>query len=224
MFYNMLRHAVDNYAFLDKETPVLSLLGSEGNVVSKRPLDIFDIDKIPQANVHKKDVHLIVLVRDIRSIMTSRHQGVANDYFIGYDYQYFISANKAPQYINPGIIKTHNAIFKAYETKACKNILFVKFEDLVSDPASIQQRLGCELDFTYKDSFEDFHQGTIPAQLQAPLNSIRSVDKTRIDSWREEKHKQRVLSQFSRCPALFDILIQYGYELDRSWFEEYASG
>jgi len=78
-----------------------------------------------------------------------------------------------------------------------------------------------ELGFSYTDSFDNFHKKEIPENLSRTLNTVRPVDKSKIASWKDKKHEQRIRSQFTRCPALFDILIQYGYEKDRSWFNKY---
>src|SRR5262245_35536865 len=102
LFYNMLRTTVRNCHFLDSERRAASVIGETvENYITKRPLDIFDIENIHRNNRYGKAIRYIVMIRDIRSVMTSRHQSVPNDYFIGFDHQYFVDGGMA-SFPNPG--------------------------------------------------------------------------------------------------------------------------
>jgi len=221
MFYNMLRTSVKNYQFLDHEYPAALVLGIDNeNRVTKRPLDIFSLEDILKNNVYGKELVLFICLRDIRSVMTSCHKSVPDDYFIGYDHQYFIASDGQISYSNPGIIEIHNAISSAFSNASFKKII-IKYEEVLKNPQRIQDILHKELGLEYLDDFKNFYTKNIPEKLSRALNEIRPVDKTRIESWKNPKHVQRIKSQFSRCTALFEILIQYGYEKDRSWYQEF---
>ncbi len=220
MLYNMLRGSIENYSLLDREMSAVKCLGLEGNFISKRPLDIFSLKEIQQANSRNKEISVIVMIRDIRGIITSLHKSVPNDYFIGYDNQYFVPPDGEPVYSNPGIIAIHNAIVNTMNNTSLK-VVILKYEELITSPDKLQNHLGQEFEFSYSDSFDNFHLKSIPENLTRALNKVRPVDLSRISSWKDEKHKQRIRSQFTRCPILFDILVQYKYENDRSWFNEY---
>jgi hypothetical protein len=48
----------------------------------------------------------------------------------------------------------------------------------------------------------------------------KPVQADRAGKWRLPEHRERITDQFSRFPALFDLLIEGGYERDRAWFDE----
>jgi hypothetical protein len=222
MFYNMLRTSVANYEFMDHEYPAaLAVRIDNRSRITKRPLDIFCLDSIQADNKYDKNLYLLICIRDIRSLVTSFHKSVPDDYFIGYDYQYFISRDGQFSYTNPGIIATHNAILNALQSQYFQKKILIKYEDMLKNPKDLQDLLAKEIGFEYKDNFENFYKKSIPPELLGPLNTVRPIDTTRIESWKNTKHFQRIKSQFTRCPDLFDILIQYGYEKDRSWYEEF---
>jgi hypothetical protein len=218
----MLRSSVKNFQFLDHEYPASLVVGIDNeNRVTKRPLDIFHIDSINNNNKYEKDLYLLICIRDIRSVITSFHNSVPDDYFIGYDHQYFVGSDGQISYTNPGIIAIHNAIANAPRSPYFKKNLLIKYEDILKATKDLQDLLAKEVGFEYKNDFENFHKTKIPVGLLGQLNTVRPVDTTRIESWKDAKHAQRIKSQFTRCTALFDILIQYGYEKDRSWYGEY---
>lgn len=223
MFYEMLRGSVRGYEFLDRETPAARVIAVDNrNRITKRPLDIFQLDDVVGANSSGKRVSLLILIRDIRSILTSFHDTVPDDYFIGYDHQYFVNrAAHQISYRNPGVVQTYIAIKAALDNANFDKKLIIKYEDLVLRPDAQQAWLGQELDFEYAGSFENFHTHEIPEQLTGPLNEVRPLEKSRIDNWKKPEHAQRIRSQFTRCPLLFDILTEYGYEKDRCWFDQY---
>jgi hypothetical protein len=226
MFYHMLRRAVKGYEFMDEEVPAERFVGLDRkNRITKRPLDLFNLEQIHRNNRFGKQLSLIIMIRDIRSVLTSFHSAVPDDYFIAYDYQYFVNrATGENSYCNPGVIPIHEAIVKATQNAHFQKKVILKYEDLIASPNEQQAFLGRELGLEYSDSFENFHKQDIPAHLTRQLNELRAIDRNGIERWREPEHAQRIRSQFTRCPALFDILIQYGYEKDRSWFEPFKRG
>jgi len=223
MFYHMLRSTVKGYKFMDEEVPAERLVGRDHkNRITKRPLDLFNLDQIHKNNRYRKRLSLIILIRDIRSVLTSFHSAVPDDYFIGYDHQYFINrATGENSYRNPGVLPIHEALVQAMSNPNFDKKIILKYEDILTSPDRQQAFLGEELGLMYGDDFKNFHEHAIPQHLTRQLNTVRKVDTSRIESWKKPEHAQRIRSQFTRCPALFDILIQYGYEKDRSWFEPY---
>lgn len=220
MFYNMLRTTVTNFRFLERERPARTVIAtSPDDHVTKRPLDIFDIDNILAANVLRKRVFCIILIRDIRSIVTSFHQSVPNDYFIGFDHQYFVG-DGAASYTNPGILQIHGAIAHTWQRRDLAKII-LRYEDVLNDTDTIQAQLGKAIGFEYEGSFRDFHTHETPVGLERALNVRRAPDVDNIDAWRAPRHRARIEDQFTRCPQLFDLLKHYGYETDDRWFDVY---
>ncbi len=222
MFYSMLRHSVSNFRFLDREYPAArAVVEMQGDVITKRPLDIFDIGNIIAANKMHKRLDFVVLLRDIRSVVTSMHPSVPGEYFIGHDYQYFIPPEGPPTRTLPGVLATYQAILSLFKTEVPGKRVVVRYEDLVLKTTRVQEYLGQVLRLGYCGRFEDFYQTEIPDELVAPLNHVSAPDGSRVDKWRSPEHRDRIRTQFLACPALFDVLIQTGYERDRSWFSEF---
>ncbi|HHN74791.1 MAG TPA: hypothetical protein ENK10_06130 [Acidobacteria bacterium] len=224
LFYNMLHTTVSNHHMLSRESHAAWIIGRHPSAwITKRPLDIFEIDAIRAANAYGKRLHVILMVRDPRSLVVSRHQSVPDDYFIGWDRQYFVDGGRIER-TNPGIVQIHNAIARTQARGDLDSVRILRFEDLVADPEGVQAELGRELGLEYRGRFSDFHRADVPEDLRRALNGLRPVDPTALTRWRQPEHRERVLEQFSACPALFDLLEQYGYESDRRWWEALQAG
>jgi hypothetical protein len=222
MFYNMLRTTVTNFQFLERERPARTVIAaSPDDCVTKRPLDIFDVDGILAANALRKKVFCIILIRDIRSIVTSFHQSVPNEYFIGFDRQYFINEGTAT-YTNPGILQIHGAIARTWQRRDLVKVI-LRYEDILRDEETVQRQLGTAIGFDYRGSFGDFHKHETPVGLERALNTRRAPDTDNIEAWRAPRHRARIEDQFTRCPQLFELLKHYGYEADDRWFDAYRN-
>ena len=51
------------------------------------------------------------------------------------------------------------------------------------------------------------------------MRENREVDARRAGKWRDPRHRERLLEQFSACPQLLRVVRELGYESDDSWFE-----
>jgi hypothetical protein len=222
LFYNMLRTTVRNFQFLDSERRAASVIGqTPESYVTKRPLDIFDIDNIVRSNRHGKGLKFIVMIRDIRAVVTSRHKSVPNDYFVGYDHQYFVNGAVAT-FTNPGILSVHRAI-SILLARTDPAPIVLKYEDLLTQTDEVQHDLGRRIGFEYGGSFRRFFEHEIPEPLERTLNGKRPLDLKGIDAWRAPRHRERIRQQFTACPTLFSILRAYGYEQDDRWFDAYRA-
>ena len=82
-----------NYETVDKESPSRLLMNNPNNTISKRPLDVFDINNIV-SNIRKdKKIHFLFLIRDPRDILVSRHAGIKDDFFVHADWVYRVYSN-----------------------------------------------------------------------------------------------------------------------------------
>lgn len=211
MFYNMLRATVSDFHFFDHETgalwPQTTRIRAQ-NLVTKRPLDVMQAEEILN---QLSGVRIIVCIRDPRALLVSVHQEVPDDYFIDWDHQYFVPRQGRPAKRNPGIMPIFRQIKKIQGS-----VTILRYEDLVTNTAEIQARLGEIIPFRYNGQFQDFHRRNIPAPLRNQLNGVRRVDSSRLAAWRD--HSDRICQQFNECPELFDVLLHFGYESDREWF------
>ncbi len=95
----------------------------------------------------------------------------------------------------------------------------MKYEDLLSDPNRAQVRLFDYLEEAAVGKFSDFNEKSKTATgMAVALNKIRAIDEENIKTWK--KHPIRIWSEFTENPNLFDILVDLGYEKDKSWFIE----
>ena len=153
LFYSMLRYAIPHYQFFDVERPAMATRGP-GLICSKRPLDVFEGWK---HRLFIKNPVWIILVRDMRSMLCSRHTSVPDDYFIGWNHQYHVRKSGRVSFTKPGILPVHKSI-KKLSKRPQAHIL--RYEDLLTDPDGQQDRLcslfGVEND--PKRRFSDFHK------------------------------------------------------------------
>lgn len=220
LFYNMLRHTLMDFQLFDLEVPAAKVIHLDGNTCTKRPYDIFNVPAILKAAQGRKTVDLIVTLRDPRDILTSRHRRVPDDYFYAADHAYFLPSNGAPTFTAPGFLQVQKAIMEIARSGLFpQGVFYLKYEDLVQDPAGVQAMLGQQLGLTYAGRFEDFHQQDISASFAHALNGVRTLDKGRQRKWADPEHRARIIDQFTRFPVLHDIVQGLGYEPDRTWYD-----
>ncbi|MGI3170576.1 hypothetical protein ACRARG_15600 [Pseudooceanicola sp. C21-150M6] len=221
LFYEMMRHALAGFEMPAKETRALSIIDRPGNFCTKRPFDIFDIEKVLEAAGTQKRVDLIVTLRDPRDILTSRHARLQGDYFYAADKCYRILPDREPEFIMPGFLPVHQRIVEVLQTDLFpQGVFLLKYEHLVEDPDRIQGILAQALDLEFTDSFVNFHENQVASENQSAMNGLRALDRSRQAKWRAPEHRERIIDQFTRFPDLHDIVIGLGYEDDRSWFDE----
>lgn len=222
MFYAMLRAALQDFVFFDKEVSAVDVIGTPNvNFASKRPLDVFSIPEIIQGNVHNKRLDIIVFVRDPRSLVVSRHERF-DGYCYSADHGRLLSGWAAFKGTLPGLIHNDRAINALLQAKNIgANVFTIRYEDLVRDPDGVQALLAKDLDLSFQGSFTDFHKQEIPEGLREPLNGIRPLSEDRMRPWEAPEHRERIIEQFNTHPELFDMVREYGYEEDDSWFEAF---
>lgn len=207
MLYNMLRTTLPDVEFYDSEQSIVNITDSEHhNTCIKRPFDIFNLHNL-------KDKHTvpIVLVRDIRSILTSYHHSVPNTFFADWNKLFYVPEQGSPYMKTPGLLSVYNEIVKY-------KMLTIKYEDLITNPQQCQELIQQKIPNTFVGKFEDFYLDTKSTELSKAMNGIRPIDKSRITNWK--KHPQRIIEQFTKHPQLFDVLKYFSYEDNNDWFNE----
>ncbi len=226
LVYQMLRRSLLDVATLDDEAPVRpSLAEGPPHLATKRPLDVFEMPELIADAPADLDLKVVIMIRDLRAVVTSIHRSVPDDYFIGYDHQYFVPPEGSPRYVNPGVIAIHTAIARTLQAKSDRvRVMVVRYEDLLKAPEALQERLARTFGLRYRDWFANFAAADAPPPLALALNGVRALDPSRRDAWREPKHAARIRDQFTACPQLFSLLKQYGYTDDDAWFDPYRPG
>lgn len=235
LFYNMLSISLNGFKFDKLERYSRDTIRLYDNHVSKVPLEVLEISRIVDRNLYRKEIIVLVVIRDIRDIITSIHPNVPDDYFIGYDASYEI-VGQYPNYLHtlnlPGVGEIYRAI-ELLKDCADYSVQLVKYEDLIADPHRIQEMLRKRFGFSFRRGFSDvnsfYHQKGIAYDGQRkPLEPTlvkldRAVTNDFIGRWKQPEHLERIRQQFSSYPGLFRILCDYGYESDDSWFHQIFS-
>ncbi|MGI9383870.1 MAG: sulfotransferase [Methyloligellaceae bacterium] len=185
-------------------TEVSAIQVDGDNVITKRPMDCLRWREIVERHSETK---FIVTIRDPRSMVTSRHP-VFERYTASWDH--YLAGHEDPIEFEPGGIVNLARHIREMEPFA----EIVRYEDLTADPQAVQRRLG-RLGLAFCGTFETFHErepGDWPA-----LGGKRPPDPKGKEKWRNDP--DRIREQFTACPELFDLVEEYGYEPDRSWFE-----
>jgi hypothetical protein len=233
LLYNMLCASLASFSFEYGEVPAASSIWKRGNRVTKRPFDIFDIKQIVAKNIHHKELIVVILVRDVRDIITSFHPFGPGTYMIGFEGCYLFRGNY-PDYQKcfegPGIGQFYRAI-KACESMVDLKVLALRYEDLILEMPKAQSHLAHELGVEFSMPFGEYHkhterhgikyEGKRAALDPALVKTDKPVTKAYVGRWKHLDHAGRIQAQFTKYPDLFAILQEYGYESDNVWFERY---
>lgn len=107
------------------------------------------------------------------------------------------------------------------------HFLRLSYEELVTQPASVQVRISTTIGLTPSSKFEEYPL-TVNESLAVPsveaLNGLRPLDAESIGRWRLSEHTPRVLDQSTRYPEIVGHLIRLGYEPDDTWLRELTRG
>jgi len=141
------------------------------------------------------------------------HKLVPHDYFIGYKNQYFLDVkNHISSLSNPGL----KQIYASWSRFADK-VLTVRYEDLVLRPETVQKAIYAYVGEHPESDFSEFSESSrVSEKMVVALNGTRQIDSKGVGIWR--KHPQRVWQEFTDNPALFEMVVKLGYEVDTEWF------
>jgi hypothetical protein len=187
-------------AFDEHETPLTRHRRGEGIYLTKNPGDLWAVGPRLAIDPH---LHVIVMLRDPRDVIVSRHQRSPERYWapLGFwldRYRYVKTLTGRPRFI------------------------LVRYEDLVREPDSIQRMLHKRLPFlTEVARFSEFHRLSSPSfRAREALGGVRPIDIASIGRWRQ--HRARVAGQLQQHEPIVRQLIELGYERDEAWLKELA--
>lgn len=231
LLQNMLSATTNGFSYDSFETRAAQRIHRPGNYITKMPMDIFSIEEVISNNVHRKDILVIVVIRDIRDVLTSKHPLLPDRYFIDYENSWWPqdAAFTTWRKDAPGIKDIHGKIVDVMRLRdEYLNTMIVKYEELVNDPDKLQMELAQRYPINCTTAFSEFHrnkkrlayryEGRHQAKDSNLVFENRSVQTSRIAKWKNVENLEALKQEFERHPELFDILIDYGYEEDRGWF------
>jgi len=228
LLYNMLSSTVaGSMKFTSFENYFIHSLHKLGDIATKAPLDVLHVEYLDQLNIHNKKIVLLVVIRDIREIITSRHPIYPDEYFIGYDHSYWPQNKDFTEwsYDAPGVIEISRHIRTAINRP---DAFLVRYEDLVDSPDDLQKSIQHKFDIHFVRKFSDYHLSREKHAYKyegryKPKDETLVMEGSRVKNkgtrWDKPEHIDRINDQFERCPELFDLLIEYGYEKDSSWID-----
>jgi hypothetical protein len=177
-------------------------------MVTKDPGDVFFLDEIRAFYAARRaDVRFILTVRDPRAVLTSVHQDHAANRPGGYyeDPEQWLAYYEHIRY-----------------AQQFDDVITVEYQDLIRRPAEVQRKLSEFIGWQVHLPFDQFHTLASPSFDARPLNGLRPLDPTRLEAWRQEKHRGRIGQILRVLPGLPEYLIEMGYETDTSWVQGYG--
>jgi len=231
LLYNMICSSLTGFKCEPFEKRFINRLHRAGNYITKSPMDIFDIKNIDRYNVFDKNVKVIICIRDIRDVLTSRHPNIPDQYFISFENSWWPQDKNFNDWKNnaPGIKDIFNEIVDL--TNNDTDFLLVKYEDIILDIEGVQKSISNFLNVDFQNKFSDFYkhkdkhpykyEGRQKAKDQTLVRENKAIDPSRLNKWKNIDYKNRIIQQFEAHPELFDYLVSYGYEEDMTWYDIY---
>jgi hypothetical protein len=163
--------------------------------LSKKPHDIVWAETVLRRT---DDLYIIYMLRDPRDVVVSKHNHDLSCYWVGLNFW-----------------KSYTPLAKRIEDHP--RLIVVRYEELVTDPSSIQRYLSKRLPFLWQTKpFADFHLFTRPSEAAIKaLGGVRRLSTESIGRW--NKHLPRLAGQLKRHGPISNALIHYGYETDYQW-------
>lgn len=180
---------------------------SDGIYISKKPSDIKNLQHIYP---HDPNLYIIYMVRDPRSVITSKHHSNREQYFC--NFKAWKACDSAAQQYLPG-----------GRFDQLQRFLQIRYEDLVADPDSAQQAITDRFGFLQQlHRFSDFEKFAKPSDSASKaMNGLRPISQQRIEGWKN--HLPRIKQQLQLRPELAQDLLRLRYEQDNSWQQQLAS-
>lgn len=233
LFYNMLSSSLLGFVIDDRETSALDSVWKYDNHASKSPVDLFRLGDIAKRNIHDKELCVIVMIRDIRDIITSRHQFAPDSYVISFQGAYSFSGvypNYIKKFDGPGIERYYSVMERLIKDNSL-NLIFIRYEDLVADADKCQKKVAVSFGVQFDGLFSNYHlrkdrhkikyEGDHTSLDKSLDKSSEAVETKYVKRWTNPEYKERIHEQFSEHPKLFEILLNQGYENSQDWYKEY---
>ncbi|MEX0450056.1 putative nucleotide-diphospho-sugar transferase [Spiribacter sp. 221] len=210
MLYNMVRNSATGPVYMpERELSALDTYNRrDERIVTKRPLDILRLADIDSDLGPYRDILHLVLIRDPRDLVSSKHSSVPNQFFQGYDYQFLVRPT-VKSFTGPGIAAVSEAIDRAQADG--RRILVVRYEDLLRDPEQVRRTIAFATGFPLTRPFGSFHSGDIPDDLSVQLNGVRPVDAPDHPAWTERERYMRARRQLELFPEMEELAVRWGY-------------
>jgi hypothetical protein len=166
--------------------------------LTKAPRDIMVVKPLLRI---LPELYVICMLRDPRDMIVSKHRNAPDKYWAGLTFW-----------------KTYSPFCRKLSSHP--RVLVIKYEDLVTRPEEIQNRLIGMMPFlSRRADFSSFDRLASPSteSLDA-MGGLRAASSSSIGNWHQ--HLPRVAGQLKLHGSIAADLIAYGYESDTAWEEE----
>ena len=189
---------------------VVDAVAPSGRLLSKYPDDLLAVESIAaDVAANGGRAAFVLMVRDPRDVLTSRHAAYARDR--GY-------------YVSPTRFVALWDAFRAARTRDDASTL--RYEDLVAEPAVAErlftERLGWKTDLPFARFHERAATRERDSMTDGALGGLRPLESKGVARWREPVHRERLVTLLRTMPELVDACIDLGYERDDAWTSDYV--
>ncbi len=154
------------------------------------------------------NIGLIMIVRDPRDSLTSRHANHG-------DTEFYLDTERWVRSVTAGV-----ELFELLQDHARK--IVIRYEDLVCDPVvtreAIEQRLSIRLDPQIEDWSRlksNLQNIEVSDRLAVALHKVRDFDANSVGKWRHDptclEHWKEITSNTELMPAISDFMARHGY-------------
>jgi len=211
----MIECCVPNVRTFEGEVEALDVADAvtpSGRLLSKYPDDLLAVGRVAEGiAANGGRAGFVLMVRDPRDVMTSRHAAYTSDR----DY-----------YVAPERFVTLWEAFRAARERDDATVL--RYEDLVNDPASAERLFAERFGWTGDLPFARFHERATTRERDSmtdgALGGLRPLESAGVARWRDPSHRRRLISLIGEMPELAAACIDLGYETDDAWTAAYAAG
>jgi hypothetical protein len=171
-------------------------------IVSKKPDDLFALHRVRNFYAGRRArLHVIVMVRDPRDVLTSRH----------------FATGPAAYFEDVAAWRARHDYVRHYRNDP--GVLTVRYEDLVDDTPAVRRRVERFTGIASEHAFVDFHHRSFDEFDTRALNGVRPVDRGNVGRWRDPEHRDRIEQVLREVPDFCDILMEMGYEPNADWVD-----
>ncbi len=164
---------------------------------SKRPQDILFVGPLLSFD---PNLWVVFMVRDPRDVIVSRH------------------------HLRPEAYWCHLGVWKQRYRKARRSwqhprFIVIRYEDLVTDPDSVQERLVAQMPFLRPvRRFSEWGSADrVSSSSELALGGARPITTDSIGGWQQKPG--RIASQILKHGPIATELVELGYETDATWLD-----
>lgn len=216
LLYLMMSSTFAGYTFWHKEKQLKETIGKYNRQVTKCPKDVFEFR---QWRVRYRYLDVVLCMRDPRSVMCSIHAHTEGQYKVGWRSRLRTGFDGIHGTQSGGAKDFMDAVVYVKEKYPKSPIVY--YENLVTDPDKVGRNLASCLGVQIIGNFSNWNQqnAKLPDGIARALNGVRPVETGRIRSWRQHPERIKELMN-ANGEAIQSYLETWGYEDDRSWYDE----